>query len=55
MGVAAAFLAGSEMIAWALGIPLLVVAAIVTTTNWCLPSFVFGLIKHPQTSEASAG
>jgi hypothetical protein len=47
VGVAMAFLVGSETVGLALGVPLLLVATTVTTTNWCLPSLVYGLIRRP--------
>jgi hypothetical protein len=53
LGVAAAFLAGAETLGIALGVPLLAVAATVTTTNWCVPSFVYGLIHHRRTTGAT--
>ena len=44
VAVAAAFLAGAETLGLALGVPLLLVATIVATTNWCLPSLIHGLL-----------
>ena len=46
VGLAAVFLAGNEALGLALGIPLLAVAAVVTTTNWCLPSLIYGLARQ---------
>jgi hypothetical protein len=46
-----AFLAELTAVAWALAVPLLVVAAIVTTTNWCLPSLMYGLLHGQRASE----
>jgi hypothetical protein len=54
LGVAAAFLAGAETVGIALGVPLLAVAATVTTTNWCLPSRVYALIHRRRPSAATA-
>ena len=50
VGVAAAFLAGSEALGVALGMPLVLVAAIVTTMNWCVPSLIYGLLHRPVTA-----
>jgi hypothetical protein len=49
--IAVAFLAGLTTVAWALAIPLLIVAATVMTTNWCLPSFIYGLMHGRPASE----
>ena len=42
VAIAVAFLAGLTTVAWVLAAPLLVVAAIVASTNWCLPSLMYG-------------
>jgi hypothetical protein len=52
--VAVAFLSGSTTVAWVLAVPLLVVAATVTTTNWCLPSFIYGRLHRREAGGASA-
>lgn len=49
---AVAFLADAAAIAWVLAVPLLLVGATVTTTNWCLPSFMYGLLHGRQAGEA---
>jgi hypothetical protein len=41
--ITVAFLVGAPEVAWALAVPLLLVAATVTAANWCLPSFIYGL------------
>jgi hypothetical protein len=46
VAVAVAFLAGSPTLAWILAGPLLVVSATATTTNWCLPSFIYGHLRR---------
>jgi Domain of unknown function (DUF4395) len=46
VAVAAAYLAGAETLGLVLGVPLLFVATIVATTNWCLPSLIYGLLGH---------
>jgi hypothetical protein len=51
--IAIAFLAGLTAVAWALAVPLLVVATVVATTNWCLPSLTYGLL-HGQRAGAPA-
>ena len=51
--IAVAFWAGVPTVAWALAVPLLLVAAIVTTTNWCLPSLIYGLLHGRQTGETA--
>ncbi len=52
--IAVAFLAGTPAVAWILAVPLLLVAATVTTTNWCLPSFIYGLLHPRQVGEAAS-
>ena len=52
--IAVAFLAGLTASAWILAVPLLVVAAIVTTTNWCLPSLIYGLLHRQRVDEAAS-
>jgi len=50
--IAVAFLADLTAVAWVLAVPLLAVAAIVATTNWCLPSLMYGLLHgHQRRSE----
>ena len=51
--IAVAFLADAPVVAWALAAPMLLVAATVTTTNWCLPSFVYGLLHRREAGEAA--
>lgn len=51
-GIAVAFLAGLTALAWILAVPLLLVAATVTATNWCLPSLIYGLLHGRQHGEA---
>lgn len=52
--IAVAFWAGAPTVAWALAVPLLLMAATVTITNWCLPSLIYGLLHGPQAGEASS-
>jgi hypothetical protein len=52
--IAVAFLVDATAIAWVLAVPLLLVAATVTTTNWCLPSLIYGLLHRRQTSEVAS-
>jgi hypothetical protein len=52
VAIAVAFLAGSVTVAWVIAAPLLVVAATVTTTNWCLPSFIYGLLHRSEADRA---
>jgi hypothetical protein len=49
--IGVAFLVDLTAVAWALAVPLLIVAAVVTTTNWCLPSLIYGLLHRRQTGE----
>jgi hypothetical protein len=49
-----AFLAGGDAVAWILAVPLLAVGAVVTATNWCLPSFIYGLLHRRQAGGATA-
>lgn len=53
VAIAVAFLASADAVAWIVAAPLLVAAATVTTTNWCLPSFVYGLLHRRQAGEAT--
>jgi len=52
--IAVAFLVDATAIAWVLAVPLLLVAATVTTTNWCLPSLIYGLLHGRQSGEATS-
>lgn len=52
--IAAAFLAGVPTVAWVLAVPLLLAGATVTTTNWCLPSFVYGLLHRRQARQLAS-
>jgi hypothetical protein len=52
--IAVAFLVDATVIAWVLAVPLLLVAATVTTTNWCLPSLIYGLLHGRQSGEATS-
>lgn len=54
VAIAVAFWAGEPTVAWVLAVPLLVVAATVTITNWCLPSLIYGLLHGRQTGEAGS-
>jgi hypothetical protein len=42
--MAADYLIGAETLGLVLGVPLLLVAAVNVTTNWCLPSLMYGLV-----------
>jgi len=44
VALAAAHLAGAHTLGLVLGVPLLLVATVVTTTNWCVPSLVYGVL-----------
>jgi hypothetical protein len=46
VAIAVAFWADAPVLAWALAVPLLLTATVVTTTNWCLPSFIYGLLHR---------
>ena len=52
--IGVAFLAGADTVAWALAAPLLIVGATVTTTNWCLPSLIYGLLRRREADGAAA-
>jgi uncharacterized protein DUF4395 len=52
--IAVAFWAGAPTIAWVLAVPLLVVAAANTITNWCLPSLIYGLLHRQQADEVAS-
>lgn len=51
--IAVAFLTGATALAWVLAVPLLVAAATVTTTNWCLPSLIYGLTHRRRGGEVT--
>jgi len=51
--IAVAFLAGMTALAWVLAVPLLLAAATVTTTNWCLPSLIYGLTHRRRGGEVT--
>jgi Domain of unknown function (DUF4395) len=51
--IAVAFLAGAPTIAWVLAVPLLLAGATVSMTNWCLPSFIYGLLHRRQMDRAT--
>ena len=46
VAVAAAYLAGEETMGLILGVPLVLVAAVVTVSNWCMPSLIYGLLAR---------
>jgi hypothetical protein len=54
VAIAVAFLAGAPALAWILAAPLLLVAATVTTTNWCLPSLIYGLLHGRRAGEVAS-
>ncbi len=45
--IAGAFAAGLNPLAWVVGAIFIAVAVTVTTTNWCLPSFIYNLFAGP--------
>lgn len=51
--VAVAFLAGEELVAWLIGAPMIAAGATVTATNWCFPSFIYGLLHGRQAIGAA--
>ena len=51
VAIAVAFVADLTVVAWILAVPLLIVAAVVTTTNWCLPSLMYGLLHRQHAGE----
>jgi Domain of unknown function (DUF4395) len=53
VAITVAFWAGAPTVAWVLAAPLLVVAATVTVTNWCLPSLIYGLLRRRQAGEVA--
>lgn len=52
--IAVAFLAGADTVAWILAAPMIVVAATVMTTNWCLPSLIYGQLHRREAGGAAA-
>lgn len=51
--IGVAFLADTPTVAWVLAVPLLIAAAVVATTNWCLPSFIYGLLHRQRMGAAT--
>jgi hypothetical protein len=49
--IAVVFAADLTAVAWVLAVPLLIVAATVMTTNWCLPSLMYGFLHGQRTGE----
>jgi hypothetical protein len=52
IGLAVACIAGADTLGIVLGVPLLLVAATVTTTNWCVPSLIYGLLHRRRADVA---
>ena len=48
VALAAAYLAGADTVGLVLGVPLLLVAAVVTATNWCVPSLIYSLASRSR-------
>jgi hypothetical protein len=48
VALAAAYLAGADTVGLVLGIPLVLVAAVVATTNWCVPSLIYGFLGRSR-------
>jgi Domain of unknown function (DUF4395) len=48
VAIGVAFLTGTDTLAWILAVPLLIVGAVVSTTNWCLPSLIYGLLHRGE-------
>jgi hypothetical protein len=46
--VAVAFLAGEPLVAWLAAAPLIATGATVKLTNWCFPSFLYGLFHRQR-------
>jgi hypothetical protein len=54
VAIAVAFWAGAPTVAWVLAVPLLVVVATNTATNWCLPSLIYGLLHGRQVEQTAS-
>jgi hypothetical protein len=54
VAIGVAFLTGTDTVAWILAVPLLVVGAVVSTTNWCLASLIYGLLHRREPRGAGA-
>lgn len=52
VAIAIAFAAGSDTVAWALAVPFLLVSATVATTNYCVPSLIYGLLHRGRQATA---
>lgn len=47
-----AFHSGAAMLGYALGIPLILVAALVSVTHICIPSLIYNALLRPRVAEA---
>jgi hypothetical protein len=52
LAIAIALLAGAATVAWVLAAPLLAAGAVVATTNWCMPSFIYGVVHSRDAGGA---
>ena len=52
IGTGWAFHAGSTLIGYALGIPLIVVAGLVSVTHFCIPSLIYNTLFRARTTGA---
>jgi hypothetical protein len=50
-----AFYVGSTTVGFTLGIPLILVAALTSTTHFCIPSLIYNTIFHRRIQPASGG
>ena len=53
MAIAVAFIAGTSAVAWILAAPLMLVGTVVTLTNWCLPSLIYGRLRRPRAAKTA--
>jgi hypothetical protein len=50
-----AFHVGADIVGFALGVPLILVAALASTTNFCIPSFIYNSVVGRRTKPAITG
>jgi hypothetical protein len=48
-----AFQSGSALVGYALGVPLILVAALVSATHFCIPSFIYNALFSHQSSKGA--
>jgi Domain of unknown function (DUF4395) len=49
-----AFYLGADILGFALGVPLILVAALASTTNFCIPSFIYNTVANRRRETTPA-